>query len=121
MKRILHIDDDENIRILLEDILVDKGYEFVGVSTAEEGLKLVKENHIDLVLLDFKLAGKLQGIDFLKKLKELKIRIKVIPITASPSTIEKEIKDNYSKIVVDFILKPFEPDKLLKKIKKVFK
>ena len=120
--KVLIIDDEENIRLLLHDILKRKGYETIGVSSAEEGLKVVKKKEsLCLILLDLKLGGKMQGEDFLKKLQELKIWKKVLIITANPKEIEKELKERFPKLVRGSLMKPFEIQKLLKNVKKYCK
>ncbi len=115
MKRILHIDDDEEVRILLNNILKKK-YDYIGVPSAEEGMDIVKEDKICLILLDLKLSGRMQGRDFLDELKKMKKDISVIALTASTDKIEEDLKKDYPELVVKCVMKPFETDKLLKDI-----
>jgi len=117
MKTILHVDDNEEIRLLLEAIIKRHGYTYIGMSRAEEALEVLKKDSVDLVLLDLHLAGKMQGVDLINNLEKLKIRKKIIPLTASPTLI-KRLKKEHPELVVECILKPFEPEKLLIQIKK---
>ena len=121
MVKILHVDDNEQIRFLVKAILKSKKYDCTSVSSAEEGLKLMKKNKYDTIILDMKLPGKIQGRGFLKKMGELKINIPVIPLTANPKSIKKELKTKFPELVSECVLKPFEAEKLLKCIKKAIK
>lgn len=120
-KRILHIDDNEKIRFLVGEVLKLNGYEYLGVSNAEEGLKVIQTNNLSLLILDLKLAGKMQGVDLLKKIKKKGIKIKVIVLTASPKSIKNKLKTNYPELIVECIFKPFKPIDLVAEIKKVLK
>lgn len=75
-KRILVIDDEENIRILYSEELQDEGYDVIVASNAEEADIKIKESNPDLITLDIRMPGT-NGIDFLRKLRE---RDKNIPI-----------------------------------------
>ncbi len=116
-KKILHIEDNESIRILVKEI-ISKEYEYVGVPTAEEGLEIIKKEDVNLVILDLKLPGIMQGTDLIEKLKELGIDTKIIPVTASPPKIKK-LLNKYPHLVVRCILKPFDSERLMNTIRKV--
>jgi DNA-binding response OmpR family regulator len=75
-KRILVIDDEENIRILFSEELQDEGYDVIVASNAEEADIKIRESNPDLITLDIRMPG-IDGIDFLRKLRE---RDKNIPI-----------------------------------------
>jgi DNA-binding response OmpR family regulator len=57
------------------------GIEYVGVASAEDGLRLIKNDGIELILLDLKLTGKMQGLDLLNKLSS---KSKVISYHCKP-------------------------------------
>ena len=75
-KKILVIDDEENIRILYTEELQDEGYDVIVASSAEEANLKIRESNPDLITLDIRMPGT-DGIDFLRKLRE---RDKNIPI-----------------------------------------
>lgn len=75
-KRILVIDDEENIRILYSEELQDEGYDVIVASNAEEADIKIKESNPDLITLDIRMPG-MDGIELLRKLRE---RDKNIPI-----------------------------------------
>jgi len=115
-KRILIIDDEIDILSLLTIRLEAIGYEVLKAASAEEALSLLEKNKPDLILLDL-LLPQMQGEEVCQRLKsDLKLKdIPVIIITANIATVNETIK----KICADdYILKPFEPEELLFKIKK---
>lgn len=75
-KRILVVDDEENIRILYSEELQDEGYDVIVASNAEEADIKIRESNPDLITLDIKMPG-MDGIELLRKLRE---RDKNIPI-----------------------------------------
>lgn len=80
-KKILVIDDEENIRILYNEELQDEGYEVIAVSNAEEANIKIKETNPDLITLDIKMPG-IDGIEFLRKLREYDKKIPVVMCSA---------------------------------------
>ncbi len=68
-KRILVVDDEENLRRVTQLKLQQAGYEATTASDARQALEIVSKHPQDLVLTDLKMPG-MSGIDLLKKLKE---------------------------------------------------
>lgn len=81
MKKILVVDDEDNIRLLYQEVLRDEGYEVSLAGNAEEALRAIEADPPDLVTLDVKMPG-MSGIDFLKKLKVSHKNIPVILCSA---------------------------------------
>lgn len=111
---ILIIDDEQEVRESLRELLELEGYHCSSASTAEEGLKKVDENICDLVLLDINLPGR-NGLEVLQIIKENHPDTAVVMITAYDSTetafrASKEGADSY-------ITKPWDNDKLLVEIR----
>jgi two-component system cell cycle response regulator DivK len=88
---ILIVEDNEKNRKLIRDVLQVKGYQTLETETAEEGHKLVVENHPALILMDIQLPG-IDGITALKKLRADPITktVPVIAITASAMTYNRQ-------------------------------
>lgn len=81
MKKILVVDDEENIRLLYQEVLRDEGYEVTLAGDANAALQSIEADPPDLITLDVKMPG-MSGMDFLKKLKEDQQDIPVILCSA---------------------------------------
>ncbi|MEK7812775.1 MAG: sigma-54 dependent transcriptional regulator, partial [Candidatus Desantisbacteria bacterium] len=107
--KILLVDDQKKILILLEQFLQDEGYE---VETADDGFKAIdkiKKNAFDLVVTDLKMSGR-DGISVLKETKSLSPRTEVILMTAfsSDETAVTAMKEG----AYDYLIKPFKNEEL---------
>ncbi len=78
--KILIIDDEKNIRLTLRDILEDDGHQVVEAGSGEAGLDLLKQQNVDLVLLDVRLPG-MDGIEVLKSIRKTDEELDVIMIS----------------------------------------
>jgi len=117
-KKILAVDDEPDVMSVSVVRLKHLGYEIIPAVDAEKALAILEKDTPDLILLDL-LLPKMQGDELCKKLKsDDKFKhIPVIIFTASairPSLPEK-IKEMGAD---DCILKPFEPEELLGKVKR---
>ena len=109
-KKILVIDDETSILESLAGILSDEGFIPVCVDSAEEGLKRLQSEMLDLVLLDIWMPG-MDGIEALKQIKEEYPELQVIMISGH-GTIETAVQA--TKIgAFDFIEKPLSYDKIV--------
>src|SRR3974390_1266388 len=81
MTTILVVDDDDPIRRLIELELKDDGYEVLTASNAQDALKLVQTEPLDLVILDIRMPG-MDGLEALPRILGLKEGLKVILNTA---------------------------------------
>jgi two-component system, NtrC family, nitrogen regulation response regulator NtrX len=109
-KRILIIDDEISIQESLQGILEDEGFSPICESSAEDGLSLLEEEDIDLILLDIWLGDNMDGMTALKKLKE-SYNIPVIMISGHAS-IETAVQATRIG-AFDFIEKPLSYDKVI--------
>ncbi len=118
-KKILIIDDEPDILKVTFARLKVSGYDVITAASAEEGFKLIGKDKPDLILLDLILPG-MQGEDLCKVVKSDK-ELSKIPVLLFTATVD----DIYIKAKLscadDYILKPFDPDELLAKIKKLIK
>jgi len=116
MKKILIIDDEQEIRKLLGDSLKRRGFEVEIAFDGQEGLEKVKLTNPDLVLCDISMPG-LSGVEVLKKIKQFNQDIIVIMLTGY-GTMESAIK--CLKLgAYGHIAKPIELEKLLVLLKEV--
>lgn len=90
MAKILIIDDDKIFSKILKDSLIrcNKGYEIAVAADGEEGLESIKQKRPDLVILDM-MMPKMDGVDFLKKLKLFNI-VPPIPVIISSQIMDVE-------------------------------
>jgi DNA-binding NtrC family response regulator len=111
---ILIVEDEESMREALRDWLTEGGYKVETAKDGEDGLKIISEHDISLVLLDLRLPGK-DGISVLKEAKTIRPQLKVIIITAypSPQTKTAALKEG----AVDYVPKPFDLNDLEKLIR----
>lgn len=111
---ILIIDDEEDIRDLLGDIFVDEGFHILKAAHSEQALSLIKNNNIDLMVLDIWLDNSdMDGIQILKHLKSQN-KFKDIPVLMISGHGNVEMAVNAMKIgAFDFIEKPFKIDHIL--------
>ena len=70
MKKILIVDDQQGIRLLLNEIFKNEGYETFLASNGIEAVQYVDNNVIDCALLDMKIPG-MNGLEILKHIKSL--------------------------------------------------
>lgn len=117
-KSILVVDDEEGIRYGLEKLFKREGYRVFSTGNFKEAVAIVRENKIDIALLDIRLKGQRDGIDLLKELKYAEPEIVILIITGHGSidSSVKAMKEGAS----DYILKPIDNDKLLVTVRKNF-
>ena len=105
MKRILIVDDQPGIRLLLVELFQRENFETVVASNGLEALQCVESQLLDCVLLDMKMPG-MDGIEVLKKLKSDYPELPVIIMTAYD---ESELTNEAIEIgAVRYFAKPFD-------------
>ena len=104
MPTILIVEDEAKMRRLLELNLGEDGFTTLSAGDAEAGLKLLRENTVDLVVTDLKLPG-MNGLEFLHAIKRQNAALPVVVMTAfgSVETAVEAMKAGAS----DYVLKPF--------------
>jgi two-component system chemotaxis response regulator CheY len=116
-KNILVCDDAAFMRMMIKDILTKNGYNVAG--EAENGAKAVEkytEVKPDLVLMDITMP-EMDGIQALKKIKELDPKAMVIMCSAMGQ--QAMVIESIQSGAKDFIVKPFQADRVLEAVKKV--
>ncbi len=105
--RILVVDDEEIVLKSCERILKPEGYEVSTSSSAPKALEMLGQNgSFDVVITDIKMPG-MDGIEFMKKLREKDPDISLVLITGYPS--QESIKEALALKIVDYLPKPFSP------------
>jgi CheY-like chemotaxis protein len=115
MKKILVVEDEEDILNLVRIILEINNYKVIVAHDGYQGLEMVKENP-DLILLDIMMPG-MTGWEFLDKIRQNGFNTPVIVLTANAqmSTLETAI----NKKVDDCIVKPFDREDLMEKVNSI--
>ena len=119
-KRILCIEDEPEMIDLIRLILGRRGFEVTGAAGGQAGIKAVREQLPDLVLLDLMMPD-MDGWEVYQQMKanEATRNIPVIVVTAKAQNIDKVLGLHIAK-VDDYISKPFSPQDLLNSVEKVF-
>jgi DNA-binding NtrC family response regulator len=115
MATILIVEDEAKMRRLLELNLGEDGLSTLSAGDAEAGLKLLRENTVDLVVTDLKLPG-MNGLEFLQAIKRQSAALPVVVMTAfgSVETAVEAMKAGAS----DYVLKPFSLSEMRMVIRK---
>jgi len=106
---VLVVDDEKRIRDVCIKMLSNEGYEADGAESAEVGMRKIKKNHFDIILMDLMMPG-LPGLDALPQIRALHPDTVVIVITGY-ATLEHSV-EAMKKGAFDFIAKPFSPGDL---------
>jgi DNA-binding NtrC family response regulator len=110
MPPLLVIDDEPNMRISLESIMVDEGYQVRVLESAEQGLKALEEGEFFMVITDARLQG-MSGYELLRRVRASWPELPILIITAfaTPKLAVEAIKAG----AMDYLAKPFAPEELL--------
>ncbi len=109
-KRLLVVDDDEQIRELLTFDIAQSGYIVDSAKDGEEGLKKALENNYDLILLDV-MMPKMNGYDVCKNIRLVKPSIPVLMLTAKGTINDKT--EGFDCGADDYLVKPFDVQEVL--------
>ena len=108
-KTILLVDDEADLREVLDISLSDTGYEVLTAENGAQALNILKENDIPVVITDIKMPG-IDGIELLRKIKNKNPETEVIMLTGH-GDLDLAIKSLKHK-ATDFITKPINDDAL---------
>ena len=115
MHTILIVADEPNYQIVLSELLRDEGHEVFTADSGIEGLPIIRDTDLDLVISDMKMPG-MDGIEFLAKIKELNKDLPVILITAY-AEVEKAV-EAMRLGAFTYLAKPFSNEQLLAAVNK---
>ena len=117
-EKILVVDDQFGIRILLNEVLQKEGYDTFQAANGLQALEILNDHVPDLVLLDMKIPG-MDGIEILKRMKVLQPDIKVIIMTAYGEL--DMIQEAMDLGAITHFAKPFDIDDIRKAVAKHLK
>lgn len=116
--RILVVDDEVDFLETIVNRLKKRKLEAIGVTTGESAIDLLKEQLFDVVLLDIKMPGGMDGIETLREIKKIQPLTEVILLTGHAS-VETSI-EGMKLGAFDYLLKPMRFEELLQKMAAAF-
>ena len=120
-KTILIIEDDKFLRELIAQKLIKEGFEISEAVDGEEGMKKVKEEKPDLVLLDLILPG-IDGFEVLSRMREESALASIPVIILSNLGQREDVEKGLRMGAVDYLIKAhFTPGEIIDKIKAALK
>jgi CheY-like chemotaxis protein len=115
-KIVLGVDDDESNVQLLSSLIENAGFTFMGASSGSECLSLLSRVQPRLILLDIEMAPGIDGFETCRRLREGP-RLKSVPIVfLTGRKTGEDVKTCLKVGGNDFIVKPFDPVKLIDRV-----
>jgi len=112
---VLIIDDEESIRKTMKGVLADEGYEIATAASGQEGIDLLQEAQPAIVMLDISMEPGIDGIETLRRIKEIRPELPIIMITGH-GEIETAVR-TIKMGAYDFIQKPLALEQVLLSVK----
>ena len=113
-KKILVVDDEKNIRLLLKEELQDEGYDVIMAENGADALEMIQKEVPDLVTLDIKMPGE-DGLSILRKIREIEYDLPVIICSAY-----SVYKTDFSAVAADhYVTKSSDFSELKNKIQEI--
>lgn len=114
MFQILAVDDDKNTRMLLKAVLEAENYSVLTAENGEQALRIMDENHVDLVVLDV-MMPQMDGYEFTRILREGNNNLPILMISAKQLPADK--KQGFLVGTDDYMTKPIDEEEMLLRIK----
>ncbi len=114
-KTILVVDDAAFMRMMIRDILAREGYVIQEAVNGRDAIEKYRETRPDLVTLDITMP-EVDGIEALQTIKQIDPGARVLMVSAMGQ--QKLIMDALEAGAADFLVKPFQPTKVLQTVKK---
>ncbi|WP_347549162.1 response regulator [Pseudalkalibacillus hwajinpoensis] len=116
MKKILIVDDQYGIRVLLSELFKKEGYQALQAANGMTAIEIVRKESPDLVLLDLKMPG-MDGIEVFKSLKEFDEKVQVIFMTAYG---ELQLVKEFMRLgAITHFAKPFDIEEVSRTVKRI--
>ncbi len=110
--KILVVDDDASIRLLVSDLLTDRGHTVAAVPSGEEAVKRLEEERFDLILLDIMM----KGMDGLEVCRQVRDRVDCPILFLSAKDSARDIVAGLGLGADDYLTKPFELEVLAARV-----
>lgn len=119
MAKVMIVDDEESLRELVNAILTQEGYEVISASSGQECLELLDKQKPDLILMDMMMPD-MSGRETTERIRKnpetKKLKIAFLTVARFSETGKKTLE---GMKVLDYIIKPFDNQDLIRKVKKI--
>ncbi len=116
MRKIMVVDDAQFMRVRISKLLVGHGYEVVEAENGNQAVQVYQASKPDAVLMDVTMPEK-DGLEALTEIRSLDPRAKVIMLTALGQ--ESMVVQAVQAGARDYVVKPFDPDRIMTALQKV--
>ena len=108
--KIMVVDDDQGMRITLEGIIEEEGYDVVGAEDGYQAIELARETPFALIFMDIKMPG-INGVDTYRELK--KIRPESVVVMMTGFSVEELVKEALNEGAYAVVYKPFDMHQII--------
>lgn len=115
--KVLIVDDEQDIRELIKFYMNKESYDVIEAKDGEEALEIFESEYIDLAIIDV-MMPKMDGFELVENIKEIK-DVPCIMLTAKGESKDK--LRGFSAGVDDYVVKPFDPNELMARVKAVMR
>lgn len=115
---ILIVDDEPDVREVLEEYLVAHGYTAIGAENAGLARAIASQNPVDLALIDLQMPGE-DGLSLTRHLRERYATTAIVMLTSAGTVVDRVV--GLEMGADDYVAKPFDPRELLARIKSVLR
>lgn len=119
MPKLLIADDEPGIRSLVRMTLEHDSYEILEASDGDEAIRLAREQHPELILLDVQMPG-LSGLEVCRMLKDDPSTADIIVVMLTARAQQSDLKSGAESGADAYFTKPFSPVALMRKVDEVF-
>lgn len=114
--RILVVDDEKDFLEMIINRLLKRGYETHGSLSAEKALKLMESHEYDVIILDVKMPGGMDGLEAYKKMKQMQPLVQIIFLTGHGSV--ELCQQGLHLGAFDYLLKPADFEEVIDRLEK---
>ena len=113
VSKVMLIDDDESMRLLIEQLMVRAGHEFCCAANATDGLQMLQRESPDLLILDVMLPD-INGFEVCETIRAQGSRVPVMLLTAKGDIVDKSV--GFKAGADDYLVKPFHNEELILRV-----
>jgi CheY-like chemotaxis protein len=115
-RRVLLIEDEEVIREVVREVLLDEGFEVIAAASGEQALNALQRDGIQIILTDINMPGRFDGIEVAAFARRSHPALPVVFITGRPNEAERALRIGKPCVLVK---KPFDLDHLMEMVRRV--